>query len=208
MNGNLLVPDPEEAQYFKVLEFNEQQFTITWFYRAFAFYQKVPSDNRYFSLRTIDVADRFISLWICFNSILRSLYGEDKRDDELLDKCKKDTKWQAYFEYMNDHEFREHLTKLKTLLPVKNMKNNKLINLSSEDFKSLISVIYQIRNNLFHGRKRPDDTDTDDYELIRLAYFLLAPLIIEYVRDNDLIATYVHPEFEIKGLENGIDFTG
>ena len=47
------------------------------------------------------------------------------------------------------------------------------------DFHKLMDVIYQIRNNLFHGHKSPDDKD--DQESVTLAYSILSPLLRPFV---------------------------
>jgi len=220
MNGRLLEPDPEEASYFQFKRLSIEDgldesdlFTLTWFYRAFGLYQPLPaSEQRYFSQRMIDFADRFISLWICFNSILRKHYGERISDRTMIQRAKNDFEnaggtlpWKEYYDLMCDHEYRKNLEELKSLMPIKNMKNNESIDMSN---KSLIEIIYAIRCNLFHGRKDPTDTETKDFRLVKFAFLLLAPLVIEYARQNDLIETCVHPEFEISELENGIYFTG
>jgi len=47
-------------------------------------------------------------------------------------------------------------------------------------FESLIEVIYQIRCNLFHGRKDTRE-DEKDFKLICLSYNILLPLFKEYL---------------------------
>lgn len=47
-------------------------------------------------------------------------------------------------------------------------------------YESLIDTIYQIRCNLFHGRKGTQET-TEDYELICLAHNILLPMFKEYL---------------------------
>jgi len=160
MNGDIIRLDPPEAEYFKFIKLpledrlsEEDEFTLTWLYRAFGLCQEVPkSEVRFFSQRVIDVADRFISLWICFNSIVRERYGEGLNDSDLIYYADQDPLWKEYFNKMYDAEFRENLIQLKALLPIKNMKNKSEVNMPPY---TLISVIYQIRNNLFHGRKNP-----------------------------------------------------
>jgi hypothetical protein len=218
VNGELVVPDPPEVECFKFTRLGEGSgldksdlFTLTWFYRAFGLYQPIPrTEQRFFSQRTIDIADRFISLWICFNSILRKHYGEGLTDAEMIRRAKRDfenvggtLRWKEYYDIMCDAEYRRNLEKLRNLLPIRNMKTNTLVDMTNS---SLIEIIYQIRCNLFHGRKDPSDTNTRDFQLIRLAFFLLAPLVIEYARKNNLIETWVHAEYQISQLENGICF--
>ena len=107
---------------------------------------------------------------------------------------------------MEDYEYRKNLHELKNLLPIRNMKTNALVNYPDI---SLIKIIYNIRCNLFHGRKDPCDyEETRDFKLIKLAFFLLAPIVIEYARQHNMIETYVSRDFEISWLENGIWFDG
>ena len=47
-------------------------------------------------------------------------------------------------------------------------------------FESLIRTIYQIRCNLFHGRKDIND-DEKDIKLVYLAYDILLPLFKKYL---------------------------
>jgi hypothetical protein len=47
------------------------------------------------------------------------------------------------------------------------------------DFHRLMDVIYQIRNNLFHGHKSPNDKN--DQEFVTLTYGILSPLLRPFV---------------------------
>ena len=49
----------------------------------------------------------------------------------------------------------------------------------SRDFAQVLKVIFQIRNNLFHGHKSPDDED--DRRLVGLACSILSPLLSPFV---------------------------
>ena len=74
-----------ESEALKIINFEKDKFTLTWFYRALI------------KSRRIDVADRFISLWICFNSIIRKSYGEGLSDRALIKEAKKDGQWENIF---------------------------------------------------------------------------------------------------------------
>jgi hypothetical protein len=219
MNGEIVIPEePEMGNCFVFQKMTVSDgldesdlFTLTWFYRAFAIYTPIPRDNhRFFSQRTVDIADRFMSLWICFNSILKKHYGERLSDRALIGEATTDLTtnratipWMKYYQTMYDPEYRRNLDSLTDRLPVQNMKNGALVDFSNG---SLFEIMYEIRCNLFHGRKDPTDTEGRDFQLLRLAFFLLAPLIIEYAREHDLIETWVRRDFEIAWLENGIYF--
>jgi len=218
MNGTIFEPQTPEASYFEFKKVSAEDglddadlFTVTWFFRTFAFYQPIPRRlQAWSSQRTIDVADRFINLWICFNSILRKHYGEDKSDGAMIRLAKADfaqaggiIHLKEYYDTMLDNEFRNNLEELRRLLPITNMKNGRQLDLTNS---SLVEIVYQIRCNLFHGRKNPEDKDNRDFQLVRLAFLLLAPIVIEYARQNGFIHTCVPRAFTISDLEEGICF--
>ncbi len=137
LNGRSIVPD-ESTDYFRFKKMTIDEgldesdlFTLTWFYRAFGLYQPIPPrEQRFFSQRTIDFADRFISLWICFNSILRKHYGEDSTDGELIREANIDFRTdratiplKRYYELMKDHEYDVNLRELES--PLTNKKYEK-----------------------------------------------------------------------------------
>lgn len=132
----------------------------------------------------IDDGDRFISLWIAFNGWMRGKFGEDKGDRNQIEsvKCMRDFK--EVFNQLrgNNLAFKECLDKLEGLSVV-NMqfkKNREDVYRYDGTFESLIEVIYQVRCNLFHGRKDIDE-DKKDIELVSLAYRILLPLFKAYL---------------------------
>lgn len=48
-------------------------------------------------------------------------------------------------------------------------------------FETLVDVIYNVRNNLFHGRKNIQD-NKKDFELVVLSYRILRRLFTEYLK--------------------------
>lgn len=132
----------------------------------------------------IDDGDRFISLWIAFNGWMRSKFGEDLGDRCQIESVKKMQDFKEVFNNLKIEEpaFRECLEKLEKL-PVVDMrfKNNREdIDRYDGSFESLIEVIYQVRCNLFHGRKNIDE-DKKDFELVGLSYRTLLPLFKAYL---------------------------
>lgn len=135
----------------------------------------------------VDDGDRFISLWIAFNAWMKGKYGELKRDRELINKVKKNNDLSKLFDELKskDIDFLENLKKIKGL-PVDDMRHMDAkgrTKVYKGTYESLIDVLYQIRCNLFHGRK--DSTKNEkDFELIRLAYKILIPLFKAYWQKN------------------------
>lgn len=143
-------------------------FTITWFYRSLR-----PSE--------LDVVDRFISLWICFNSIIRKEYGEQLNDTRLIEKVTLNSYWNKLFDD-NKSGFQFEIDAIKKEGPVKNEKNGVLIQINSDTFKETIKMIYQVRCNLFHGRKDPE-IEARDYNLISNSYGIMLILIMRHLEN-------------------------
>lgn len=136
----------------------------------------------------VDDGDRFISLWIAFNGWMRGQFGEHLSDTELLDRVKELTDFKNVFCELknNNPDFSTNLSKLREY-SVANMryvgdmnKIEKSVVRYDETFESLIKVIYQVRCNLFHGRKNIDE-DRKDYALVCLSYKILLPLFNAYL---------------------------
>lgn len=132
----------------------------------------------------IDDGDRFISLWIAFNGWMRGKFGEGVGDRNQIESVKKMDDFKKVFNKLKTEEpgFRVNLKKLEKL-PVIDMrlkKNREDISTYDGTFESLIEVIYQVRCNLFHGRKNIEE-DNKDIELMKLAYRILLPLFKAYL---------------------------
>lgn len=138
----------------------------------------------------IDDADRFISLWIAFNGWLREEYGENELDGALINKVVVNPYLEAVFNDLKtkDSIFKKNLEKLSqfNVINMRNPNNENNYRRYDGSFGSFIRVIYQIRCNLFHGRKSFEE-DKNDYKLIVLALKLLGPLFQQYCRTNRII---------------------
>lgn len=164
------------------LPHDEKMFIKTWLYRA--------SERR-----GIDKADRFISLWISFNAWLKSKYGHLEsrhggklRENELVEKAGDNKKLKSIFNGIKtEKNYLKKLTGIKQFRVI-NMRNpenedlNKSVKNGEEEFSSLMEVIYQIRCNLFHGRKDVSEKEGNDWKLVCLAYDLLFPIFDSYVK--------------------------
>lgn len=137
----------------------------------------------------VDDGDRFISLWIAFNAWARMEYGEDVSDRDLIDSVIEHSDLDITFELLKieDKEFVYNLSKLEeyVIVNMKNPKNVKLRKKYEGSFESFINVIYQIRCNLFHGRKSISDNKRD-FRLVVLALRLFYPLFKKFVKDYNI----------------------
>lgn len=149
--------------------------------------------------RIIDDGDRFISLWIAFNGWMRGKFGEDVGDRNLIESVKQ---MQDFVELFNSFKIRDAIFKGKldelerlSVVDMRFRNGREEIVRYDGTFVSLIEVIYQVRCNLFHGRKNIDE-DKKDFKLVRLSYQILLPLFKEYlyrskkIRCNDQFMVY------------------
>jgi hypothetical protein len=135
----------------------------------------------------IDDGDRFISLWIAFDGWMRGKFGEDIADRSKIESVKRMQDFKKVFNQLREDNFtfRECLDKLEGLSVV-NMQfrnNREVVYRYDGNFESLIEVIYQVRCNLFHGRKNIDE-DKKDFELVVLSYRILLPLFKAQLSKN------------------------
>jgi hypothetical protein len=137
--------------------------------------------------RIIDDGDRFISLWIAFNGWMRGMFGEDIGDRRQIESVKGMQDFEEVFNKLRkeDAAFREYLEELENVSVVNmQFKNNREdIYRYRGSFESLIEILYQVRCNLFHGRKNVDE-DKKDFELVGLSYRILLPLFKAYLSKN------------------------
>lgn len=130
----------------------------------------------------VDKGDNFIALWIAFNSWMKSRFGEQLKEFELINKVGTQRDFVAVFEELKHVEpLRGFLRTLRTFIVVdmRDEGNRTRDREYDGSFSSLMATIYQIRCNLFHGRKNIDEDQTD-IQLVDLAYDILLPLFKEY----------------------------
>jgi len=136
----------------------------------------------------LDDGDRFISLWIAFNGWMKCDFGEAENDGSLINHVKESAKFQQVFENIkNQSEFAELLRQLRmfTVMNMRYPNDSNRLKRYDGSFASLIDVLYQVRCNLFHGRKDITD-DQRDYELVQLSYKILLPLFKAYLSVHPL----------------------
>ncbi len=151
---------------------NYEIFTETWLQRA-------ERGEEY-----IDDGDRFISLWIAFNSWMKGKFGEAVKDLTLVNRVKESEEVQQKFEIMkNDERFDSLLQKLSeyTIPDMRYPNDGNRLKKYDGNLASLMDVLYQVRCNLFHGRKDMEG-DRKDFELVGLSYQILLPFLRECLR--------------------------
>lgn len=136
--------------------------------------------------RKPDKGDQFISLWIAFNGWIKSKYGNDELESDLIERVKKNNELRNTFRDLRGDRLSTPLKKLKdyTILDMRYENDSSKSKRYDGSLESLIDVLYQIRCNLFHGRKNFDENKIDQ-ELIHLAYDVLYPLFDNYLREYD-----------------------
>lgn len=134
--------------------------------------------------RSLDKADRFIALWIAFNGWMRKKFGEDKKDWELIDGVKDLENMKDVYTRLtkSNQNFKRALHELSeyTVANMKCSHDRRKDKKYEKTYESLIDTIYQIRCNLFHGRKGTQETE-EDYKLICLAHDILLPIFKKYL---------------------------
>ena len=137
----------------------------------------------------VDNADRFISLWIAFNGWLKKEYGEKTSDKELVKSAKGNKTLKEIFRELSDcnQDFITNLCKLKgyIVIDMRAPSNEQREKRCTGDYESFLDTIYQIRCNLFHGRKNFEENKIDR-KLVTLALKLLHPLFKKLLENHGL----------------------
>lgn len=127
----------------------------------------------------VDDADRFISLWIAFNGWLKKKYGENTSDREMVERAKGNKTLKEIFRELStsDRDFKRNLSQLMRyrVIDMRDPSNEQREKRCTGDYESFLDTIYQIRCNLFHGRKSFEENKRDR-KLVTLALKLLRPL--------------------------------
>jgi hypothetical protein len=134
--------------------------------------------------QTVDMGDRFIALWIAFNGWMKRTFGEGLKDKTLVERVINYPNIENTFDTLkaNNEQFAKLLKELSvhTIADMRFITDTNRVVKYDGSFRSLIEAIYQIRCNLFHGRKDPDE-DKKDYDLVCLSYDILMLLFETYI---------------------------
>ncbi len=133
-----------------------------------------------------EFAMSFISSWIAFNHIY-GVYAS--HPDSAIDRRSGDKKQVVYFssstetnELLNEVKQVEDVKSLSIELPVWSVltgdcvpnSDQKTVKIVDMECSDLFAVIYQVRNNLFHGSKDPLDSRRDEQLCECLSKFFVA----------------------------------
>jgi len=153
------------------------EFELRWLDRA-------KRDNQ-----TVDMGDKFIALWIAFNGWMKRTFGEGLKDRMLIERVKDFPNIRNTFDTLktNNEQFAKCLEELSrhSIADMRFITDSDRITKYDGSFRSLIEAIYQIRCNLFHGRKDPAE-DKKDYDLVCLSYDILLLLFEKYIVEYHL----------------------
>jgi hypothetical protein len=154
--------------------FKPEKLIIDWFERS----QTRRATN-------LTLFDRFISLWFAFNGWGTFITNEDA-DRTMINHLRTNSELMASFRVFveNDPEF---LSKVKRLTEYKVLdmrpghegESKSVSDVNS--WSEVLEVIYQIRCNLFHGRK--SETEAYDRELVELAHYIIDKLFTPIVKE-------------------------
>jgi len=138
----------------------------------------------------VDDADRFISLWIAFNGWLKKKYGEKTNDRKMVESAKGNKTLKEIFRELSDGDtnFKTNLNQLMRyiVIDMRDPSDEQREKRCTGGFESFLDTIYQIRCNLFHGRKNFEE-DKKDRELVTLALKLLRPLFKRFWENHGVI---------------------
>jgi hypothetical protein len=124
---------------------------------------------------------RFVLLWLVFESWLSYLAGDKNPLDWFFENDSNLKNWVTT--ELKKKEIKKSLSNLRAQSPIPDHKKNTEIELRNiTDIKELITFIYRVRCNLFHGHKKPDDPR--DKQLVRSSEQFLSSLLKNAIGDE------------------------
>lgn len=136
----------------------------------------------------LSVFDKFISLWISFNSWGTAKYNTDL-DRNIIDRFSRDEEIkEIYKDLLNnrtDKNFKENIRSLKQQCPIQKNRGGKVNIHNLFALCEVIEAIYTIRCNLIHGEKAPNVLR--DKTLVSLAYPILTELFTCILKKEGLL---------------------
>ncbi len=127
-----------------------------------------------------DVFNSFISFWVAFNVIYLSRYPV-VGDSACIKEVKKDAHFVSeYKTLLKDQLFATTINDLLKVCPITSEKNGNTFTFKVNDFPALVDVLYQVRNNLFHGGK--DVSEKRDSEVVSAALPVLKALLNVFLK--------------------------
>lgn len=125
-----------------------------------------------------DEISRFLALWIAFNALFDLYYpGEsgDHNQVRAFAKCERAQETHTHALSAPNASYSDAIATLQDK-GVYNFRRKSVVTISdSSDLEQVMEAVYQVRCNLFHGRKVP--ADLRDRSLIHAAFTVVSALI-------------------------------
>jgi len=131
-----------------------------------------------------DVFFRFVAVWVAFNALYASRFYNVTVDKEQVRRFAREHKAIGRHQQLirDDSEYLQAVRILKQR-GIFDTRTHKRTYISHEsDLFSVALCLYQVRNNLFHGGKMPDNPR--DETVVNASYIILSKLIYPYLRKN------------------------
>ncbi len=138
----------------------------------------------------MDVFSKFVFLWFCFNAWL-AYHSQKVTDSDMIAWLKRpssdNSDLKKSYQMLTHPHFKEVLKVLAILSPIHDPRpRGKKIEIKDvNDFPNIVDAIYQIRCNLFHGRKEANvDRDRNLVQLSGEILFYWVGSLINYWKQN------------------------
>jgi hypothetical protein len=134
---------------------------------------------------------RFIAIWIAFNALYASMYGDEEGDwNQVRSFAGDPDAVDRHRELLReDSQYRKSVSVLKER-GVYDLRNRRLRRIHDKrNLTQIASCLYQVRNNLFHADKMPGNPRDED--LVEANYIVVSKLIRPYL--------YVTGSLDIEG---------
>ena len=131
-----------------------------------------------------DIFFRFVALWIAFNALYTSRHGNEERDwDQVRSFAEAPQAIACHRRLLqNDEKYRNAVQDLKDR-GVYDVRRQTLRTIRNENNLTQVArCVYQVRCNLFHGGKSPEDLR--DERLVNAGYTIISKLIWPYLNSN------------------------
>lgn len=129
-----------------------------------------------------DLFIKFISLWVTFNAIYELTCSSVRRDRAKVSAFSKLSEAQdIHIELMGSTAYKQAVDILaeRGIFKLPNRSSRQEIN-DINNLEEVMLCVYQVRCNLFHGGKTPEDSR--DKEVVEAAYTIVGTLIEPFIQ--------------------------
>jgi len=126
---------------------------------------------------------KFIAVWVAFNALYASRYSSESNDrPQVMRFAGEPEVVDTHRQLVRENE--QYLDAINTLKGrgVGNLRNGGARNISNpNNLNEVLSCVYQVRCNLFHGGKAPGNPR--DERLVEASYIIVSNLIAPFIKD-------------------------